>query len=408
MKVLIINVVCGIRSTGRICTELAVELEKQGHEVKIAYGREEVPDRYQKYAVRIGNDLDVRVHALKSRLLDQSGFGSIFATKKFIRWAEAYNPDLLWLNNLHGYYINIEELFAWIKLRPQMKTVWTLHDCWAFTGHCAYFSFINCKKWMCLKNDNLKGCYNCPQKSQYPKSYVDNSKTNFIRKRKAFSNVKNLKIITPSKWLKDTVSDSFLGDYPISVINNCINSELFKITHSNFKEEYGIKDKKMILGVANVWEPRKGLEDYIELSFRLDEEKKFQIVLVGLSAKQIKEIHDRNINILALPVADGEEKLAKIYSAADVFLNLTKEDNYPTVNLEARACGLRVVTYNTGGSPEAAGDNGIVVERGDIEGVIKGIQTAIKDVSMKNNSDISINVISKNNFINDYLSCFLE
>ena len=147
MKILMINVVCGIRSTGRICTDLAAEMEAQGHEVKIAYGRETVPEKYQKYAVRIGTDWDVKLHGLKSRLLDAHGLGSKKATKHFLDWAEEYKPDLLWLHNIHGYYINYELLFAWIKRRPDMEVKWTLHDCWAFTGHCSHFSFVKCYRW---------------------------------------------------------------------------------------------------------------------------------------------------------------------------------------------------------------------------------------------------------------------
>ena len=172
MKVLMINVVCGIRSTGRICTDLATELEKEGHEVKIAYGREYVPEEFKRFAVRIGNDFEVKIHGIKSRVFDNHGLGSTKSTKEFLKWAEEYNPDMLWLHNIHGYYINYELLFSWIKRRTNMKIKWTLHDCWAFTGHCAYFSMIDCDKW-------ISGCSNCPQKRKYPESIIiDDSRNN--------------------------------------------------------------------------------------------------------------------------------------------------------------------------------------------------------------------------------------
>ena len=166
MKILLVNSVCGIRSTGRICTDIAQEYEHEGHEVKIAYGREDtVPGRFAKYAVRIGNEWDLKLHALQTRVLDEHGFGSKAATRKFLAWAEEYNPDLLWLHNIHGYYINIEMLFAWIKTRPQMQVKWTLHDCWAFTGHCSHFTFVKCDKWK-------THCRNCEQKCEYPASKI--------------------------------------------------------------------------------------------------------------------------------------------------------------------------------------------------------------------------------------------
>ena len=231
MKILLINSVCGIGSTGRICTDLAQEYEAQGHEVKIAYGRDSyVPEKYSKYAVRIGSDLDIRIHGVLSRLFDAHGLGSKSATKKFLKWAEEYKPDLLWLHNIHGYYINYELLFEWIKKHPEMEVKWTLHSCWSFTGHCSHFTFVKCYKW---KNH----CENCPQKKRYPASlFLDCSKGNFDRKKKAFCGVKNMTLITPSKWLADLVKQSFLKEYPVEVRYNTIDTNVFKPTSGNFRE----------------------------------------------------------------------------------------------------------------------------------------------------------------------------
>lgn len=341
MKVLMINSVCGIRSTGRICTDLADTLTSEGHEVKIAYGRETVPEQYQHYAVRIGNTIDLQSHALKTRLWDNHGFASKKATLDFLEWADTYDPDLLWLHNLHGYYLNVEILFNWIKQRPQMQVKWTLHDCWAFTGHCTYFTMVHCDRWK-------EHCRTCPQKKDYPSSYgKDNSYLNFERKRSAFTGVKQMTLITPSQWLADLVKQSFLGEYPVEVRYNTVNTDIFKPTYGDFKEQYGLQNKRMILGVASVWSARKGLQDFIKLAEMLDE--RYAIVLVGLDEKQKAHIP---ANILAVPNVTRVEELAEIYTAADVLFNPTYEDNYPTVNLEAEACGTPVITYRTGGAPE--------------------------------------------------------
>lgn len=342
MRALLLNSVCGIRSTGRICTRLAQELEEQGHEVKIAFGREKtVPEQFQKYAVPIGCGLDVKMHALRTRLLDDHGFGSRRATKKFLEWADAYDPALLWLHNIHGYYINIELLFDWIKSRPQMQVCWTLHDCWAFTGHCTYFTAAKCEQWR-------TGCQRCSQKGQYPASIlIDNSRGNYSRKKDLFTGVRSMKLITPSRWLAGLVQQSFLREYPVEVRYNTIDTEIFKPAAGNFRRNYGLEDKKLILGVASVWDERKGLQDFFRLARALDDS--YALILVGASDAQMRRFEGKMIGIRK---TNNARELAEIYTAADVFFNPTYEDNYPTVNLEAQACGTPVVTYDSGGSAE--------------------------------------------------------
>lgn len=342
MKVLIVNSVCGIGSTGRICAELAQGLENAGHMVKIAYGRDAfVPEQYRRFAVRIGGALDVRLHGVKTRLLDAHGFGSVRATCRFLAWAEEYQPDLLWLHNIHGYYIHVGMLFDWIKKHPQMQVKWTLHDCWAFTGHCSHFQFVRCSKWQ-------TGCHHCSQKKEYPASVLcDSSARNYERKRRAFTGVKNMTIITPSNWLAKLVKQSFLQEYPVEVVYNTIDTEVFKPTPGDFRSRYGLEGKKIVLGVASIWSARKGLDDFAQLANMLDD--RFAVVLVGLSREQIARMP---ANIIALERTNSPKELAEIYTAADVFVNPTHEDNYPTVNLEAQACGTPVITYDTGGCAE--------------------------------------------------------
>ena len=355
MRILFVNAVCGTGSTGKICAELAEKYDVEGHEVKIAYGRDGfVPEKYQKYALRIGTDRDVKLHAIKTRITDKHGLYSKKATKEFLKWAEEYSPDLLWLHNIHGYYINYEMLFDWIKSRPNMEVKWTLHDCWTFTGHCPHFMVAKCDKWKTQ-------CERCPQTKRYPATYVfDNSKDNYLRKRSAFTGVKNMTIITPSKWLADLVKQSYLKEYDVEVKYNTIDTSVFKPTESDFRKKNDLENKKIVLGVASTWDKYKGLYDFYKIRELLDDN--YAIILVGLNDNQLSELPN---GIIGIKRTNSREELAAIYTAADVFINPTYEDTYPTVNLEAQACGTPVITYRTGGSPESVPSEN-VVEVGDI------------------------------------------
>lgn len=338
MKVLQINSVCGIGSTGRIATDIHNILIDQGHESYIAYGRD-LPKNCDN-AIRIGTKIDNYTHVLKTRLLDKHGFGSKQATIEFIDKVKKLNPDIIHLHNIHGYYINIEILFDYIK-EAKKPVVWTLHDCWSFTGHCSHFDYIGCEKWK-------TGCFDCPQKHEYPKSlFFDNSNRNYSKKIEIFSGIDEMAIVTPSNWLADLVRESFLKNYEIETIHNGIDLSVFKPTESDFKQKYKLENKFIILGVSSVWNQRKGFEEYIELSSMLNEDE--VIVLVGVSEKQKQDLPK---NIVGITKTTDTKELAGIYSNADIFLNLTLEDNYPTVNLEAIACGTPVVTYNSGGAKE--------------------------------------------------------
>ncbi len=358
MKILLINVVCGIKSTGRICTDLADALQAQGHEVRIAYGRERVPEAYEKIAYRIGTDFDVNMHAVKARAADGCGFGSRSATKRFLEWVERYDPDVIHLHVLHGYYLKIELLFDYLRTCGK-KILWTQHDCWAFTGHAAYCEAANCEKW-------TDGCSACPKLDDYPKSFVDHSRSNWAKKRELMSGIPNLRIVTPSEWLAGLVRRSFLGQYPVSVIYNGVDTGVFRPTESGLRAALGLEGFRVILGVASVWDARKGLRDFLKLHERLDSSRD-RIVLVGLSQEQIDQLPE---GILGIARTDSAAQLAELYSMADVFVNPTYEDNYPTTNLEAIACGTPVITYRTGGSPESARLYGAAVEQGDVDGIV--------------------------------------
>lgn len=384
-----INVTCGNGSTGRICTDLAEALEKKGHDVKIAYGRDDVPEKYKKYAIKIGNDMGVKIHALKARLFDASGFGSRRETSKFIEWLKKYNPDIIHLHNVHGYYINVELLFNYLKTCNK-KIIWTLHDSWAFTGHTPYCDVINCYKWKSV-------CNNCQLLKEYPKTLFDFSKRNWKKKKELFNGITKMIIVTPSEWLRGLVKESFLKSYDTIVINNGIDTRIFYHRDSNILERYGIKNKYVVLGVSSIWDHMKGLDDYIELSQML--EKKYKLVLVGLTEKQIKSLPKE---ILGIKRTESINELAMIYSEANLFANLSYCENYPTVNIEALACGTPVLTYETGGSPEIVKKyGGIVVEK-------KNIQAVREKINEAERKQIQISFKPEENDVNSMINRYLD
>ena len=363
MKILMINVVCGIGSTGKICSDLAEELTRQGNVVKIAYGRGKVPDQYSRFAVRIGNDFDVYKHALMSRVFDSVGLESKSSTVKFIEWVKIFDPDVIHLHNLHGYYINLPILFQYLR-ECGKRILWTLHDCWPLTGHCAHFDYVKCFKWK-------TGCHNCEQLHSYPASYImDCSKRNYAVKKSLFVGIPNLVLVVPSQWLSDIVGQSFFKGYIVKVIPNGIDTNIFKPISSNLREKLKIGDKKVILGVANRWSEKKGLKDLLELHRKLD--NRYKMILIGVNARERKKAKI-DTDIITIRQMDNKNELANYYTIADVFVIPTYEDTYPTVNLEAIACGTPVISYETGGSGESASCFGTVVPQGDIEGVKRAI-----------------------------------
>ncbi len=365
MKVLQINSVCGIRSTGRICTDIADILTREGHECRIAWGREAVPPQFQQYAVRVGRFAEVLAHGGKARLFDAAGLGSVAATRRFVKWIKAYDPDVIHIHNIHEYYINFKVLFQYLK-QSGKPVVWTLHDCWSFTGHCTYFDIYRCERWK-------TGCGDCPQRKNYPKSlFFDRSARNFELKKRYCATLPDLTLVPPSKWLGGLLEQSLFAEGParIRVINNGIDLNSFSPTPSNFREKNGLEGKKILLGVANPWGERKGLDDFLYLREHLGEE--YAIVLVGLSPEQRDALPEGILGILR---TNSVKELAQIYTAADIFLNPTYEDNYPTVNMEAQACGTPVITYRTGGSPENVDPaSGVIVERGDRAALLDAVQ----------------------------------
>lgn len=386
-------------SVGRIAEQIGEAAIDNGWSSYITYARDS--NSSTSKLIKIGSKFDMYLHGLETRIFDNHSFSSRSATKDLISTIKEIKPDIIHLHHLHGYFINIEILFNYLR-DSSIQVVWTFHDCWAFTGHCAYFDFIGCDKWKTI-------CYQCEQKNEYPKSLIfDRSKKNYNDKKRIFNSINKLTIVPVSNWLASKVKESFLKEHPCLVIQNGIDLNTFYPKRSRAKIDilYNLCDKFIILGVASVWDNRKGLLEFIKLN-KLIDNNLYRIVLVGLSESQIQELPE---SIIGIKRTESVSELADLYTAADVFLNPTFEDTFPTTNLESLACGTPVITYRTGGSVESINDNtGIIVDKGNVE----GLKEAIEIIKNNGNSFYEINCrnIAIMNFdrkvkFNDYIELY--
>ena len=360
MKIAEINILPN-GSTGKIMLQIADTARTAGYEVKtyspvrFLRGKKTIIPYIPEH-LSWGSRAEAAFHYYVGTLLGRNGMYSQKGTRQLVDDMKSFSPDIIHLHNLHMYCINMPMLFDYIK-ENKIKVVWTLHDSWAFTGHCPHFIIAKCDKWK-------TGCHHCPQPEVYPKMYLDTSKKMHNLKKKWFWGIENMTLVTPSQWLYDNVKESFLKEYPIKIINNGIDLSVFKPRDSAFRAKYGIENKKIILGVAFDWGYRKGLDVFIELAKRLDP-KIYQIVLVGTNESVDAKLPE---NILSIHSTDNQIELAEIYTTADLFVNPTREENYPTVNMEAIACGTPVLTFRTGGSSEILDSlTGAVVDYNDID-----------------------------------------
>ncbi|WP_187265830.1 glycosyltransferase [Alkalisalibacterium limincola] len=357
LRIVQVNSVYNTGSTGRIVEGIAMAARLRGHRTWVAYGRPSNPGPTEAY--RISGPLDHAMHGLYSLALDGHGLGSATSTQRMIHWLDSLNPDLVCLHNVHGYYLNIPILFDWLR-RTRTAVVWTLHDCWPLTGHCANFDRFGCEKWR-------NGCGGCPMTSFYPRSLTDRSAQNWVWKRDLFTQLDNVTIITPSRWLQSIARQSFLGSFRIDCIPNGIDLDVF-VPRANDPRPND-DNRPVVLGVANHWSDAKGLADFSALRKLLPDF--YRVVLVGVEAKHRSRLAE---GVEGLPRTQDIHALAKLYADARVFVNPTYSDNFPTTNLEALASGTPVVTYDTGGSPESLEPHvGKVVEKGNVRAMAEAI-----------------------------------
>ena len=395
MKIASINT-SNYGSTGNIMLDVLKLAEERGHNVySFCANARENKHKNVPHQFFIGFPKERGMNYICETYSGLSGCFGIIGTYKLLKKLNEINPDVLHLHNIHGWYINHPMLFRWIKKR-KIKVIWTLHDCWAFTGHCPHFELIGCDKWK-------TGCHKCPQYNRYPKTKFDNSRIMYKLKKKWFTGVDDMTVVTPSKWLEKLVKESFLNVYNVKVINNGIDLSKFKPTESNLRQELGLENKYVLLGVASPWSDRKGLDVFVELSSRLSDE--YKIVLVGLTKQQISELPD---NIMGIERTSNQTELAQYYSMADLFVNPTKEEVLGLVNIEALSCGTPVVTFNSGGSPECIDKTtGVVVDKNDVSSMEKAIYDVVEDKLFNIDACVKRAVrFDKNNNYKEYINLY--
>lgn len=399
MIILQVNVNANWASTGRIAEDIGIAAQEAGFESWIAYGRHAKPSSSR--LIKIGSKWNVWEHVLESRLFDNHGLASRGATKNLIKDVQRIRPDIIHLHNIHGYYLNYEILFDYLS-KADIPVVWTLHDCWSFTGHCSFFDIVKCDQWK-------KQCSNCPAVHLYPQCIGKGNVTNnFNKKKRIFNSVKKLTIVSVSRWLDELVNESFLKAQPHFVIHNGIDTETFSPVRNTdaIRERHGLKaNETMLLGVASPWSDRKGLSDFIELGKRLPSSRK--IVLIGLTKKQMQGLPS---NMIGLERVDSASELASYYSAADIVLNLSREESFGLASVEGFSCGTPGIGYNSTATPELfTEDTGIIVSEGDIDGLGKAVELISsrgKSFYSENCRKHAIALFDKKDRLHDYIDLY--
>lgn len=367
MKYVSINSVPNL-STGAVMGQVTDERRAMGDECWCIWGRGRVAENDYEY--NFGSKIEFFIDVLQTRLDGRAGFHSKHSTKRLLKKLDEIGPDIVHIHNIHGYYVNVEMLFEWLVEHKDVKVIWTLHDCWAFTGHCSYFTYVKCEQWRrhCGKTEN------CPQPQRYPKTYAKSSCVwNFEKKRDVFTRLptERMTLITPSYWLEGLVKKSYLAKYPVEVRHNTIDTSVFRRTPSDFRERYGIGNRFMILGVASTWSKRKGLDEFISLANTLDPAE-YAIVLIGLSSEQIRSIPQSVIGLGRKPI----DELVEAYSAADVFVHPGVEETFGLVVAEAGSCGAKVIVMKDSACVEAICGPSIIVD--SYETLLRAIETELK------------------------------
>lgn len=402
-KLLQVNATCNWGSTGHIAEQIATYARTKGWDCYLAHGARYVNDSAMK-TYMVGSRTDNLIHAAKSMLLGQHGLGSKLVTRDLVKNIEQIRPDIIHLHNIHGYYLNFQILFEYLK-RSGVPVAWTFHDCWPITGQCTHFVSVGCEKWK-----EANGCHHCPLLGESYKTYVDRSNKNWQLKKEMFTSLDDLTIVTVSHWLEGIVKDSYFKNKRIQTIHNGIDTDVFiPLPDNSYSlEKYGLCNTQYIMGVSMDWSDKKGFSDYCKLSSQVPAGVK--IVLLGLDEERCRIASQ--YGIIGLKRTDNVKELVKLYNGATIIMNLSYEETFGLTTVEGFSCGVPGIVYNATASPELmTPETGLVAEPGNMEGVVK----AIKMIMAKGKSyyasacrERAVKHFNKDDRYEDYLRLYEE
>ena len=361
-----INATCNWGSTGHIAEQIAAYAKTKGWGCYLAHGARYINDSAMN-TYMVGSKTDNLLHVAKSMLLGQHGLGSKSVTLEFVKYIDYIGPDVIHLHNIHGYYLNYQILFEYLK-RSGVPVVWTFHDCWPMTGQCTHFVSVGCEKW---KETN--GCHHCPLLGESYKTYVDRSNKNWHLKKELFASLDNLIIVPVSHWLEGIVKESYFKNKHIQTIHNGVDTDVFVPLPDNSYslEKYSLYDTQYVMGVSTDWSDKKGFSDYCKLSSQMPSGVK--IVLLGLDEEKCRIA--LQYGIIGLKRTDNVDELVQLYNGASIIMSLSYEETFGLTTVEGFACGVPGIVYNATASPELVSpETGIVVEPGNLEEVVRAIR----------------------------------
>lgn len=362
MKILQINSVYEERSTGRTCKEVEKAVIANGGQCITAYGFG--PKRDTPNAYKIGTPFEYYLHGVLGRLTGLNGYFSVFATIRLVHFIKKYDPDVIHLRNLHGFYINLPILFSYLK-KSNKPVIQNVHDCWIFTGKCTHYTVNNCYKW---KTECDSHCPKCVV-HQYPKSLIfDFSRKMFRDKKKWLTSLPNLTIVGVSNWTTEQAAESFLGEHRVMRIYNWIDLNTFKPREENVLSDYGLNPELFTVVCAGVsWSGTSKYEQLKKLIEMCDANVQFLII-----GECLERIDSKNVAYAGY--VSGTDNLAKLYASCDVYVHFSLEDTFGKVIAEALACGTPAIVYDSTSCPEIiCASTGRVVQPNDIQAVYNAI-----------------------------------
>lgn len=397
MKVLQVNATYGLGSTGTIVRDLKECCEEHGIECYVAYA---LTDEKVERGYKIGNWFFNKLHALLSRIAGKQAYFSYIPTLWFIHYIKKLQPDVVHLHNLHSNYINLP-IFLKYLAKNNVRTIITLHDCWWYTGGCYYYTAAVCSKW-------LDKCGKCPKRFfETPAYFIDKSAEILNDKKKYLLAIPRLYFVGVSDWISNEARKSFLASKTIMTIHNGIDLSVFKPTPSDLREKLGLTGKYVILGPASKWlDPINSVALNYFIKVMRDDEV---LLLFGTLSSYVNGLSEK---VKLYGYTKNRQELAALYSMADIFVNVSREDTLSLINVEAQACGTPIITFDATGPKETVDEeNSLSVPVGNYERLydcVQCIRLRAGDGTSSNCREFISQKFSKTDKFKEYINLYTE